>query len=359
MNFINMIRMRHRQKSMFEVLKFLLGVSLGFTIRTIFDLPSLKDSCPKCTVCEESRELQISDLHFQLREPFKPVSVDDVLQFDYFNMSTTVGCSDDEPLEGLRRHQKANIKDLVRQMLPLFNSAKGGQVWKMQKLINGYKRLDPLRGEEYIVDAIFASEKDESVSERHLLELVKPFGVVHLVKNELLDDEKMIHFILPISGAGPEFHQFLKTFEYTCLKNEEPVYLLVLLFSEEGVDIGSEYEKVKLAVSELTQNYRKAHIRIIHTKRIFSSALALDLGSKQLPPSTLMFFVNPYLTFTRDVLGRCRTNTIEHQLIYYPIVFGQYRPNTVKLYSDDAVEGNSFASISRHTGLFLFRFVGT
>ena len=47
-------------------------------------------------------------------------------------MSHVADSSEDEPFHKPFRHQKVDIKDMVRQIMPLFNSAKGA-VWRMLK----------------------------------------------------------------------------------------------------------------------------------------------------------------------------------------------------------------------------------
>ena len=54
--------------------------------------------------------------------------------------------------------------------------------------------------------------------EQHRFTLVKPFSAPQLLSEELLIDNKMIHFIVPVSGAVTErFEVFLKNFEEVCL----------------------------------------------------------------------------------------------------------------------------------------------
>lgn len=326
----------------------MLALSLGVTLKTLYDLPADKCECPRCPNCENDHELLNSELHFQLREAFVPRNVQEVLQYEFFNMSHVAASSEDEPFHKIFRHQKVDIKDMVRQIMPLFNSAKGA-TWRMLKLENGYKRFDPLRGQEYVIDAILSPEKDESRLERHRFEMVKPFGAAHMVQNKLVDPEKMIYFIVPVSQADSRFHRFMETFEGVCLKNKEPTYLLILLCTGEGGDHALEYNKVKAVMADMTHRYRNAHIRIIHTKKKFSLPLALDLGSRQLPPSSLLLFCNADIVFTKDFLSRCRLNAIEGHQVYYPVGFAQYSPNIVSQYSFRRSKIN-FLDINKNTG---------
>lgn len=313
-------------------------------------MPSEKCECPRCPSCHEDHELLFSELHFQLREAFVPRDAEEVLLYEFFNMSYIAENSEFAPLHKIFRHQKIDIKDMVRQMMPLFNSAKGS-VWRMLKLENGYRRFDPLRGEEYVVDAILSPENDASHSERHRFEMVKPFGVAHMVRNMVVDSEKMIHFLLPISEADDQFLRFMKNFEDVCLKTEEPSYLLILLFTGASNKRAAEFNKVKAATAVLTQKYRSAHIRIIQTKKSFSAPAGLDLGSKQLPLSSLILFSSVEVSFTKDFLFRCRLNAIEGLQVFYPIGFFQYSPHIASHFSSETTDID-LMKISKNTGFY-------
>ena len=63
------------------------------------------------------------------------------------------------------------------------------------------------------------------------------------MKDELLNDNKMIHFVIPVSGhVTGRFEQFLHTFEEVCLKTGEHVYLLIVLFATKNVAQRSQAE---------------------------------------------------------------------------------------------------------------------
>ena len=51
------------------------------------------------------------------------------------------------------------------------------------------------------------------------MEIVKPFGVAQLIKDQVVTNDKMIHFILPVSSSvSDRFQDFLHYFEDICLQ---------------------------------------------------------------------------------------------------------------------------------------------
>ena len=307
--------------------------------------------CPDCADLDQ-QELLKQDLHFQLREPFKPHHMYEVLRYDYFNLQSIYNNFDDEPKIGLLGHQKADIKDIVHQIGALYNSAKL-KPWKIEKILNGYRRVDPLRGEEYVLDVELALKEDPKHLDYHRFELVKPFGVAQLLIERALSNEKMIHFVLPLSKASNRFYLFLQNFEDVCLKTQEHVYLLVVLFIGKTKQDEEEAESIIKDIKHLSQRYRKAHVRIVQTHKEFSRSLGIDLGAKQLPQEALMFFCDVDVRFTRDFLSRCRHNAEKETKVYYPIVFAQYSQDVVKKYSPKEKSRN-LMDINKYTGRLVY-----
>ncbi len=51
------------------------------------------------------------------------------------------------------------------------------------------------------------------------MEIVKPFGVAELIKDQVVTNDKMIHFIVPVSShVADRFQGFLHYFEEICLQ---------------------------------------------------------------------------------------------------------------------------------------------
>ena len=71
----------------------------------------------------------------------------------------------------------------------------------------------------------------------HRMEIVKPFGVAQLVRDHVVTNDKMIHFILPVSSSVSErFQDFLKSFEDICLQT---LGIMPVLTLELNMDMSS------------------------------------------------------------------------------------------------------------------------
>ena len=141
-------------------LNFSLPFPWDFHCTFFLDLSAKQTQCPTCPVCApvtESSDLLKPELQLQLREQYKAKDMYDVIRYDYFNSSQLLTNNDGRPTIDLLGQHKSDFKDILHQTMALINSGKH-RPWKLKKLINGYRRYDPLRGEEFVFDVEMASE---------------------------------------------------------------------------------------------------------------------------------------------------------------------------------------------------------
>ena len=154
------IEMRGRCFKPTELFKFLVTFSMGFLLHFFLDLSAKQTRCPPCPECPpvtESSDLLKPELQLQLREPYRAKDMYDVIRYDYFNSSQLFANTDGRPTIDLLGQHKSDFKDILHQTMALLNSGKH-RPWKLKKLINGYRRYDPLRGEEFVFDVEMASD---------------------------------------------------------------------------------------------------------------------------------------------------------------------------------------------------------
>jgi len=235
---------------------------------------------------------------------------------------------------------------MVSQVTALLGSSGRDGNWRITRLENGYRKLDLVRGIEYIIDAGISLLENHTTVYRKL-RLVRPFGAMHLLSNSIFDDTKLVHFIVAVPGLTLNLRRFLSNFEDVCAHENDRAYLLIVVCSNST----KEMEAVRSAAS-VVQRHRHdtVHIRVVHTRRRFDLALALDLGSRQLPSSALIAFADVDIRFSRAAVRRCRLHAIENRQVYYPVVFSQYDPDVVRHFSPPGTVDNPDI-ISQHTGL--------
>jgi len=180
-----------------------------------------------------------------------------------------------------------------------------------------------------------------SVPVRRHAYLQQSFGRLQLIEDDVLrnlengllnststlssmENKKMVHVILPLSGRSSTFQRFVDLFERTFLKTGELVTLYVVLFSS-NISNSEDDASIRDSIRHLQQVYIRSHeIKLFELRGEFSRGAALSFGASQCSPDSLMLFTDVDVIFSRDFLRRVRLNTIRGQRVYFPIVFSQY-----------------------------------
>lgn len=139
--------------------------------------------------------------------------------------------------------------------------------------------------------------------------------------------DKVINFILPLSGRVETFKRFMEVFEKVCLKAVEQVTLTVVLFPNEKEDTVTETLNI---IKNVQSRYPYTKIEGLPIFENFARATALETGANHIEePNDLLFFVDVDIIFRSGTLQRIRTNTVRNKSVYFPIVFSEFDPTVV------------------------------
>ena len=145
---------------------------------------------------------------------------------------------------------------------------------------------------------------------------------------------KTINFILPLSGRWEIFQRFMANFEDVCLRTNQEVNLIVVLFEASNDASSRQQGQVIELFERLRSKYltnRPNSLRLVVSKDPkFSRSIGCELGAADLADNQLLFFIDVDIVFTYDFLTRVRLNTIEGKQVYYPIVFSEYDPDDAR-----------------------------
>ena len=136
-------------------------------------------------------------------------------------------------------------------------------------------------------------------------------------------EDKVLHFILPLSGRYDTFLTFMATFEAAVLKTEKQVVLSVMLFENEDVDAGSETTEY---LNTLQVKYPQHKLQSVPLTGPFSRGLGLEQGSLLFGPDALLVFIDVDMHINPGSLKRIKWNTVQGKQIYFPVVFSQFDP---------------------------------
>ncbi|PSN39485.1 Chondroitin sulfate synthase 1 [Blattella germanica] len=311
---------------------------------------------------------------------FIPHSEDEVLTWDFISRSL-YSSNNANPRRRIESPLKEGLDDVVREVMDMINmySKQRGRVIEYREILYGYHRVSPQYGADYILDLLLVykkyrgrkmtvpvrleiretvdrkevmlknREEDEDgvvedalesnqelssfkeVFESGLLKLGEAFPGV-LGPPEQKDSsnkvrDKIIHFILPLSGRYDAFQRFVAVYEDVCLQDDQRTSLSIVLYPSEREPMS--FNHTLTAVQGLIYKYPQAEINIIPALGPFARAEALEVGAGKYSDKTenLLFFIDVDMVFSTKTLERIRTNTVKGKQAYFPIVFSEFDPN--------------------------------
>ncbi|BES87226.1 Chondroitin [Nesidiocoris tenuis] len=268
------------------------------------------------------------------------------------------------------------LDDVVREVMEMINmySKQRGRVIDFKEILYGYTRQDPLHGIDYILDMLLVYRKyrgrkmtvpvrrhayiqqqfagiairevdsqtehqdpstpTNSLSitsnlkeafDRSVSSLGRHFPAMLFSNSEPREtnEDKTIHFILPLSGRFDTFRRFVQTYETECLKTKERASLTVVLYPSTQENT---LQRIIDTMKGLQKQYPAADLKYVTMYEEFARAKALSIGASHQAQGDLLFFVDVDIAFRQEALRRIRQRTVQGRSVYYPIVFSEFDP---------------------------------
>lgn len=136
-------------------------------------------------------------------------------------------------------------------------------------------------------------------------------------------EDKVLHFIMPLSGRYNTFLSFMGNFEQVVLKSSSKVVLYVVLFKNEIDDTCAQTIAFLVRLQEKYPRHKLTHKKLDVP---FSRGFGLETGSLVFGPDALLVFIDVDMYIHPESLNRIKWNTIQGKQVYFPIVFSQFDP---------------------------------
>ncbi|KAL5007042.1 hypothetical protein ScPMuIL_015848 [Solemya velum] len=278
-----------------------------------------------------------SDMSWPLGTPetLHGLSRFDLIRWAYFT-ETHIYFEDDftniRPLIGVHKQDVEAILELA-----IGNIEKKYTQFQFHSLLNGYRRFDPTRGMEYILDLKLVGKEDVSSRVETRVHLLRPLGKVEILPVPYVTEHRRIDLILPVAADDLKgFATFLEAYRKTCLTNHDNTHLRILFIYKNRTD-GDKTDQFALPKS-LIDYYQNKHIN--QTGKIswqafefhepyVSDFVLMDLLTRNYKQSSLLLIGSVGMELTIDFLNRVRMNTIINWQVFFPISFWQFKPNLV------------------------------
>lgn len=275
-----------------------------------------------------------------VRPPHVPKNKFELNFWDYFNQTRLMSIFNEQPSSGIIGGLREEARYVLTKAIYMANQGLPiTERLMFEKLENGYHRIDPMRGSEYILDFVFRKTLDRNTRVKKRISILRPFheSVVPVPQSY---KAKAVNFIVTLSGLSNRLEQFLRNFERNVFMQKEDASLTVVLYQ------GPDNDKVKELVKRYTEKHVSANINIIETEGEFARGVGLHRGTQGFNDDELLFFVDVDLEVKTDFIHRCQFNTIQNKQAYFPIFFKLYNLDFVNQY----YKGNESQLLSRHNG---------
>jgi len=285
-----------------------------------------------------------------INPPFRPTNRWDIIAWDYFTEDYTLTCPGEIPRCELNGIDKIDISNIIEVALKRLNEKYNpkGLFLQKKKLVNGYRRFDPQRGMEYVLDLLLNIVVDgdsEEIEVNHRVDLLRPLTKAEIVPMPFVTESSLINIILVVKKhQRPLFKVFMENFAKVVLNSEERASLVIVFVydNESALKLRDDdiYVEEKKLLNEYEIKYKKEKdtnklIPWISIKtELISQLKVMDIEAKKLPTDALLFITSPAANINFEFLNRCRMNTIKGWQAFFPIPFSQYNPKI--LYKDSA-----------------------
>lgn len=275
-----------------------------------------------------------------VRPRYVPKNKFEISYWEYFNQTRLMTIMHDSPARGIIAGIREEARYALTKAIYIANQGlPQSQRFIFDKLENGYHRIDPMRGSEYVLDFVFRRNSDRTARIKKRISILRPYheSVVPVDASEMLPT---VNFVVVLSGLSDRLEHFMMQYEQNVLQLGEDATLTIVLFES------PDAMKVRLLVQQCITRYQGAKIFVIDAPGLFARGVGLHRGAEHFRDNQLLFFVDVDLDITTEFLQRCRLNTVQGKQVYFPVFFKLYHPDFVRKYH----RGNTSMFISRHNG---------
>ncbi|KAL4221926.1 hypothetical protein ACF0H5_017978 [Mactra antiquata] len=273
-----------------------------------------------------------------VQSQYKPANRYSVIQWTYFT-DTHVYLEDElTNIAEVTGANKLDIVDVKKFCVEKLNEKYPSQ-YILKKIINGYRRFDPTRGMEYILDLLLLDKTNRNSETIKRVHLVRPLGKVELVPMPYVTKGMMVAMILPLYPSDVAmFDSFIDLYTRACLETQELARLIVALIyprtSSGQARKTDPFAAAKARINDISKKFdTKGMLSWKALENVVSDINIMDQLISEFKTDGLILFTTVNVEMSGDLtttyLNRVRGNTIKGEQVFFPMGFWQYKPNLI------------------------------
>ncbi|XP_055363731.1 chondroitin sulfate glucuronyltransferase isoform X2 [Betta splendens] len=296
-----------------------------------------------------------------INPPFKPKVRFEVINWEYFTEEHIYTCVDSSPKCEIKGADRTDVNAVLEIAVERLNKLYQPQLrFRKRRLLNGYRRFDPTRGMEYMLDLALEAytQKGHSQVIAKRVNLLRPLSAVEIIPMPYVTEATRVQVILPVTAQEQDYvSNFLDVYVMNTLDTHDNVLLTFLFiydpFDAQRVSQTDVFAGIKAMIGEVEKRYGDVKIPWISVKtEVPSQVKLMDIISKKHPVDTLFFLASVWTEVNSEFLNRCRMNAISNWQVFFPIHFQEYSPAVMYRDQQPSAASSSFASESLRDGHF-------
>lgn len=266
--------------------------------------------------------------------PSKAKNRFDIIRWDYFTETQIYFDTDFSTVRPLVGVDKEDVDEVIEHSVKKLKETY--PKLKYKGLENGYRRFDPARGMEYLLD-IKVVNPDDNEEDLKRVQLLRPLSVVELVPMAYVTEAAKVYLVLPVTAADREaVVQFLDYYARACLDTNDNSNLIIVFIYKESSD-ENHFAILKSMMTYYESKYTKG-ARMTWTSLEKAKLqpgqdgfdlMLVDSMTSTLPSNALIMLCSVGMELSSELLNRVRMNTIVNQQVFFPIAFYEYKPNLI------------------------------
>uniref|UniRef100_T1J8E4 Hexosyltransferase n=1 Tax=Strigamia maritima TaxID=126957 RepID=T1J8E4_STRMM len=259
----------------------------------------------------------------------------DIIHWQYFTLENIFLTSDFENFHRLEKSELTDLQLVVNASITTI--LKENEHLTYRRLINGYRRFDPTRGMEYLIDTEF-QDRISSESVRKRVEAVRPLGDIEMISVPFVTENTRVTLVLKVDVNNREdTSRFINNYVKVCMENQDNTALMVAFIYDPrtiSADKKDIFAHLKTSINENAKKFQNRGSKISwmsmrSTGLKLSEFGFMDLVVRKYSSDTLLLFCHSGMEIRAEYLNRVRMNTIKRFQVFAPIPFVQYHPDIV------------------------------
>ena len=304
-----------------------------------------------------------TNIHAQQDKQEMAVNRDNVLSWKLINSNLLMSEEENSPALKIPAVWKRELDVLMEKAMEYLSSWDDEASYSFKRIVNGYYRVDPHTGIDYIIDfegkeAPTAQTKDDfSLPAKHFrVTLSRKFDSLEVNPVRLratgVDEKHITIAVFMTIEHNEKFQNFMEKLKKILLEDQRINLIVVKMTGNNARALKQSTTTSVLDSRSLISQYEREFPHVSFTVLESPSLLSRDHGIalviRELRPNDIVFLADLDLEFDAGFVERCRSIPLQGQQVYFPIFFSKADPSLLKAMPKNKTTTTS--SICEHSG---------